>query len=491
MSIINDLSSKNVILRYIISTSILSLLLAAGLYAYLGTFSRYGGDDYCEAARISQSSPVGAVLERYFLEDWPRATMRYSNLLFVGFSESLGRYSMPITLASTVVLWFTGIVWWAHELRKFLNIQGDFLLDLFLGLTFGFFSLRQAPNLFETVYWRSAMMTHFAPLVFGSFLFAFLLRQARTVEGKPHSLSVYLFIVVVTFVIAGFSEPPTTTLLTGTSLLLVGVWFWDRSPGRGKHIALLVSVFVGALLGLAAMLLSPATADASQESTFEVFSLLLTSFRFSYEFIIDSLKTQPLPIFSTLLLTLALVWLHRQIGPSELSYEHKRMIWIAMIAVPLLAWLLIAAGFSPSVYGQSFPVERSRFLARAILIAAFMLEGVLLGLLAGHVNLRVNPGLGQALVAVVFAVIAIGYPLRTAVNTAWFDLPEYRTRAQQWDERDAYIREMKENGVRDLTVPFLSSEIIQDLGDRSGFRLNRCASILYGVDSIVARPMND
>jgi hypothetical protein len=167
------------------------------------------------------------------------------------------------------------------------------------------------------------------------------------------------------------------------------------------------------------------------------------------------------------------------------------MIWIAMIAVPLLAWLLIAAGFSPSVYGQSFPVERSRFLARAILIAVFMLEGALMGLILGHVKLRTNPVLGRALLAGVFAVLAIGYPLRTAVDILRLDVPEYRARAEQWDARDANIREMQENGIRDLTVPFLSSEIIQDLGDRSGFRLNRCASILYGVDSIVARPMNE
>jgi hypothetical protein len=99
--------------------------------------------------------------------------------------------------------------------------------------------------------------------------------------------------------------------------------------------------------------------------------------------------------------------------------------------------------------------------------------------------------LGRALLAGVFAVLAIGYPLRTAVDILRLDVPEYRARAEQWDARDANIREMQENGIRDLTVPFLSSEIIQDLGDRSGFRLNRCASILYGVDSIVARPMNE
>ena len=491
MSFINQLNFKNIFLRYILGASVLSLLLAAGLYAYLGTFSRYGGDDYCEAARISQSSPIGAVFERYFFEDWPRATMRYSNLLFVGFSESLGRYNIPVTMASMVLLWFAGSVWGTYEVRKFLNIQWDFLLDLFIGLTFGFFSLKQAPNLFETVYWRSAMMTHFAPLVFGVFLVSFLLRLARGPERKSYPLPLYIFIVVATFVIAGFSEPPTTTLITVTSLLMAATWFWDRSPARRKHLALLTSVFMGALLGLAAMLLSPATADAAQEKTIDVFSSLLNSFRYSYQFIVDSLRTQPLPIFLTLLIPLSLVWLHRQMKPSELSYKHRRLIRITMIALPVLAWLLIAAGFSPSAYGQSFPVERSRFLARAILCAACMLEGALLGLLSGRISLPVNPAQGQALVAVVFVVTAIGYPLWTAASLLQVDLPEYRTRAQHWDARDAYIREMKNDGVRDLTVPFLSSEIIQDLGDRREFRLNRCASILYGVDSIVARPIND
>ena len=61
--------------RSILGISVLVLLIAAGLYAYLGTFSRYGGDDYCEAAQIRTSSPLAAAFNRYFSEYWPRATM--------------------------------------------------------------------------------------------------------------------------------------------------------------------------------------------------------------------------------------------------------------------------------------------------------------------------------------------------------------------------------------------------------------------------------
>lgn len=483
---------ESLFFRYLLGIAVLVLMFAAGLYAYLGTFSRYGGDDYCEAAQIRTSSPLAAVFQRYFSEYWPRATMRYSNLLFVGLSESLGRYNMQVTIPFMILLWFAGCTWLLHEIRRFLRVEWSFLLDLFLGLTFGFFCLRQAPDLFETVYWRSAMMTHFAPLVFSLFLFSFAIRQARAIaEGKSPSWPVYLLIFAATFVIAGFSEPPTTTLLTAIPLLMLAVWLGEKPPFRGKHLALLASIFWGVFLGLLAMLLSPATASAAQAKTFNLVQLLTTSFVFSYQFIADSLKTQPLPLLVTLLIPLILVWAHGQIHPSELSSRQRRALLLGMLAAPFLAWLLIAAGFSPSVYGQSFPVERMRFLARGILIATFMLEGVYLGLLLGQLKCQANPSLARSLAAVLFIGIAIGYPFRTAAGLVQQDLPEYRARAAQWDERDASIRSMKNEGVRDLTVPFLSGEIIQDLGDRREYRLNRCASILYGVDSILALPMKN
>ena len=65
----------------------------------------------------------------------------------------------------------------------------------------------------------------------------------------------------------------------------------------------------------------------------------------------------------------------------------------------------------------------------------------------------------------------------------------YRQSAAVWDAREAQILVMKAQGEQDLVVPFLSEVPIQDLGDHKGYRLNRCAAALYGVNSIVAVPM--
>ena len=79
------------------------------------------------------------------------------------------------------------------------------------------------------------------------------------------------------------------------------------------------------------------------------------------------------------------------------------------------------------------------------------------------------------------------YPLRTASRLV-NEIPVYQQRTAAWDARDAQIRGLQADGVREIKVFFLSKELMQDLGDRSEFRLNRCASILYHVDSIQVLP---
>ncbi|RJP51739.1 MAG: hypothetical protein C4557_07440 [Anaerolineaceae bacterium] len=483
---------ETVFFRYVMTISVLALLSVTLIYVYLGTFSRYIADDYCEAVRVTSASPVQAVLDRYSVGAW-RAANRYSNLLFVGVSESLGGNNMPFAIASMSLLWLVGLTWSAREVGKLLKMNWVFETDLFIGLAFGFFSFLQAPSLFQTVYWRSSMMTHFAPLVFGSLLFAFVMRQVRRSEDKPLSLPVSLFILVAAFFIAGFSEPPTTTLLTILPLLMIVVWAFTKSPvGRKKFLAPLAWTFAGVVLGFLAMIFSPALAGVAREKTLNIIDLLATSFYYGYLFIIDTLKTQPLPILVSVLIPLLLIWLHRQMKPSELSQGQKRVIWVIIFAIPFLAWLLIAAGFSPSVYGQGFPVERARFLARSILIAAFMLEGALFGLLSEHIQFKSNKVLGQWVVMVVFALIAIVYPLRAAVNLYKSEVPEYRERAELWDLREDYIIRHAEAGEKDIVIPGFSGVYhVKELDNNPDHWVNLCAAQYYGVDSIRAVSVPD
>ena len=464
---------------------VFATLVAIGMYAYLGAFSRYLADDYCEAVSVSKNSPINAVINRYSAGA-TRASNRYSNLLFVGFSEMLGEHNMQITIVSMVLLWVVGLCWSAHEIRKFLKIDWSLFLDLYLGLSLGFFSFLQAPNLFQTVYWRSSMMTHFAPLVFGSFLSAFLVRQLQRLRFEPLSRLIYGFVFFATFIIAGFSEPPATTLVTTLPLLMAVIWFLENTPAKQRHLGLLAWMFAGAFLGLMALVFSPAGANVARETSLDFVAILSKSFLYSYLFIIDSLKIAPLPTLLSILLPFMLIWLYKQ-QPSPSSRNEIYSIWLVIFAIPVLLWLLVAAGFAPSVYGQSFPVERMRFLARTLMIVACMLEGALFGFLLKDLKLSPNRIAGWWVVLVLFAVLAIGYPLRAVFNVLKVNVPEYRAHAETWDTRDQYIRKSVVAGAKDMVVTQLDSMhgAVEYKGNKS-FWVNVCAAEYYGLHTLVA-----
>ena len=459
-----------------------AFFIPVGLYFYLGTFSYYLSDDYCEAVQVKTSTPIQATVERYSDGEW-RAANRYSNILFVGLSEMLGENAMPNTIAGMVLLWAVGIVWSIYEARRLFNLNWNFHFDVLLGMAFTFFSLLQAPHLFQTIYWRSAMMTHFAPLVFGSLLFAFLLRQIR--QAEKISLWIFIFAFLAAFVLAGFSEPPTATAVTALILVMGALLYFGKSPVRNNSINLLAWVFAGTFSGLLVMILSPANADVAQERGVNIVEILSNSFFYSYLFIVDTLKTQPLPIVISILIPLTLIWLYKQNTPSELSDTQKRIIWIIIITIPFLLWLFIAASFSPSVYGQSFPIERARFLARVLMISSFMIAGGLFGLLMHNFQFKPKPAIGRWFALLVFTIASIAYPLRTAYYMFIYDLPVYQERAQLWDLRDAFIRRHASQGETDLVIPgFSGVEGIKELDDNPKHWINVCAAKYYGVNSI-------
>jgi hypothetical protein len=206
------------------------------------------------------------------------------------------------------------------------------------------------------------------------------------------------------------------------------------------------------------------------------------------EFGIDSLQTIPLPILFSVVTSGLLFYLRHAGSDQNLSKSRQPNIALVIALVWLIGFILIAASFAPSVYGQSFPAARARFTGVVLFTSMLMMTGALMGILVARSGITLfRSPLFQAGAILLFAIISL-YPLRTAWRVA-ADVPAYQQRAAAWDERDAMIRALKADGVQDLTIPFLRDDAVQDLGDRREFRLNRCASRLYGVNSILTLPM--
>ena len=66
-----------VLFRVAVGLGVVTTTVALGLFAYLGTFTRFLADDYCDTVTVN-SGPILPIL----IEQYQTNTDRFSNLLF-------------------------------------------------------------------------------------------------------------------------------------------------------------------------------------------------------------------------------------------------------------------------------------------------------------------------------------------------------------------------------------------------------------------------
>ena len=477
--------SKEKLLESLLPIGAIATLIPLALYGYLGTFSRYGSDDYCISAFYLQKNLVNAMIQRYMT-----ATSRYTNIIFTGLADKLfGWYNVAILPALMLTLFVWGLCLLLKEIAGMLRLEWSRWMILLLALWVVYFSVAQAPNLYETLYWRAGMTSHFAPLVFIPFFGAFLLRQIRKTHDHPPSFWMQVACFLMPLLIGGLSEPPTALMITVLFLATVAAW-WSEARYRRSVLRLLIPSLLGALIALIIMAAAPANALRTQTATPGLMELISRIIYYPLFFIIDTLRAYPIPTLASIIVPALLFYVKYSYGAWDLSQEARNRLGILMIVVLLLTYLFIAAGFAPSAYGQSYPVPRARFIGRVLMTAALITEGALLGTLASQLKSNLFQSAALHGFATFVLIILMLYPLRT-VWRMFGEIPAYQARAVAWDARESEIKALKAEGEKDLVVRFLSEERMQDLGDHKGFRLNRCAAALYGVNTIVAVPMHD
>ncbi|HEX2696326.1 MAG TPA: hypothetical protein VHM28_01370 [Anaerolineales bacterium] len=458
---------------------VLATIVSLGLFAYLGTFTRYLSDDYCDTMRVTDGSILGSLIDRYVT-----ISDRYSNLLLAGLNEFLLPRSIQITPVFLILFWTMAFIWLIHEIRLSLSFDWSLLTDIFLGMSFAFFPILEAPNRFQTIYWRISAFTHFAPLIYLIALAALLLLLIRRNEGRQPKPWLGLFFLVAAFFGGGFSEPPAMILIVASFLALLADWFWEKGPRRAGALSLLAWTFIGGVLALLVMKFSPANSIRLGTPPPDPVTLVYRTLWYSIQFILDSIKTLPLPTFVSISIPLLLFYI-LFINMPVFSSMQKRNVLLVLVVIPVLAYILIAASFAPSVYGQAYPIERARFAGRLVMTMALMFEGACLGVLFAQWKFRQKPIFGW--IALLLLVISSLYSLRATWNVLQKDLPIYRQWASAWDDRQKQILALKASGERDIVVPQLPGiEHVKELDTSPEFWVNRCAADFYGVHSISA-----
>jgi len=459
--------------------------VALAVYGYLGTLTRHLADDYCSIHLISGNFFVNLWINYVTISD------RFANFILISLSEAIWPRSVAFLPVIMLVLWVAGLVWLVRESSRLAGAGWDAPLAITLSLLLVFYVILEAPNRYQTLYWRASLAAHLAPLVFMPYLASWLLRLIRLAPSARPGRLTYPLSFLLGFFVGDFSEPADAVQIVILSFALLAAWSWAGPPRRSPTLGLLGWTLAGALAAMLVMALSPANAIRLHSAPPSLPIVVLRSFQYAYEFELDMIRVRPLPTLLSALVPL-LIFYRLYVPPAPaLSRAVRRRVMILLAAVPAVSYLLIAVSFSPSVYGQGFPLERTRIAGLFFLVASLMIEGAGFGALVA----QWQPPLLQRLPVSLTAAVLLGLLALYPVRAAWLTLaevPVYRVRAAAWDERELLIRRLRARGEKALVIPqFDGLEGIKELDVDPNHWSNRCAAKYYQVNSIRAIPPDE
>ena len=476
-------SLKKRIINLAIVFCMVALALGLVLIIYNSSLTRLIADDYCLSGDFRTQ---GGVLKAIWYEynSWSE---RYAAILLVGISELFGAKAASLFSAALILLWLGGLSWLIREISRLLHFELPWRAAFLLAEIVAFFAILLTPERFQSVYWRTGSATYFAPLVVLTYLSAFMIDRARTNANKRPPAWEIVLVFITAFLAGGFSE---TTLALQIGLLGLGfftVLFFSKGNDRHAALVLLTSALAGSAASFIAVFLAPG--NAIRQSLLvgppRPIQLILLSFEFAFGFLKGTLKGAPIPyLFSMIVPALVVYILH----DGSNSVKSKRPLWIALLAVPVIVYLLVVCICAPSVYAESaYPEGRALLPAQFILTGALMAEGALLGSFLRRLTLTLKfRPTSFVLLATFLLGLSSLYPLRMA-RLIIAVTPEYLERASLWDRRDETIRAARDQGIADVKVTALDSfGGLMEFGPDPNLWVNRCAAAFYGVKSITA-----
>ncbi|MBI5945055.1 MAG: hypothetical protein HY864_11850 [Chloroflexi bacterium] len=471
------------------AVAVFSTAFAIGLFVfiYLGFFSRYGADDYCFSGTLFKSDNILQATTTWY----SNTSNRYTTMLLVGASEWFGRSAISFLPALAILSWLASLTWTLSHFSRKLKFPFPAVSGFALAAVIVFFSILEAPSRYQSLYWRSGMVTYFVPLIFFSYLIGFVLTETWREQKRPPlgQFLVPAWVGFGFFFAGGLSE--TTLAIQGGALGLsiLAVWFFSPADGRKKSLPMLITALIASIIALVIIFIAPANAiriDAFGPSP-ALLGVFSYSLIYAWDFMRETFKSLPTP---TMMSLIAAVSLGVGLWKEESPLTNRKTFTLALIAIPLITYLLIFFSMLPSMYGQhTYPGARSLMASRSLMVSGLMGLGLTIGfglrmginkLTAGQKLSRLAPLLSF------FLLLASSlYPLYTANKTMNELMPWYRSHAEIWDQRDAQIRQSVAAGETDLVVIQIDDmDGVMEYKENNW--VNLCAAEFYGLNSLSA-----
>jgi len=476
-------------LNIMIVAGILTFGLALFAYAYLGTFSRYYADDYCLTSGFLSGGFWKSQIALY--TSW---SPRFAGTFVLNLSEYFGRAAIRTWTALVIVLWVFALTWLLVQASRLVRLPVSIGLALLIAEAIVFFTILEAPQQYQSFYWRIGTITYTLPLVFLAALLGLVFNRARKTAPDRISWWGVAVCAVIAFSAGGFSETYVTCQTAFLGMGLIGLWLGAKSPARRNWLVLAGAALIGSLLAMAVVVAAPGNAvrlAAIPTSRPDFLSLIRMSATSAFLFMYISLKDYSFQHLLALLVPMLATYGLYASGAS-LPKMRPSSLSLAFFVVPLISYLLILAVCLPSAYGESsYPEGRALVEARFIMVAMALAEGALIGMSLGQLHQWANepvPIYLQWLTGLLFLSVAL-YPLYDARKT-YREIPVYRDRAATWEARDAEIRTSVQQGILDINIldsrarSFDELSGLLEIGSDPEHWVNQCAASFYGAHNL-------
>lgn len=465
-----------------------ALPLAA--FAWMGQFSRYAADDYCTAGVLATEGFLGT--QAHFYTDW---SGRFSFTFLIALAESAGAGLVPILPGLALLAWVAVAGWTMSRLAAALRWRSRALPALFLAVVVIFATLASTPDLGQSLYWQTGLITYLAPLLLLTGQVGWIADHVRREVEVGPSRAALVVGSVLAFIAGGTSETYAAAQTAALGLAVVVCWAVAPAGFRRRAMPHLIAGLAGAAIAMGIVMAAPGnavreTGNSRPDLGFAVRSSIPYAVRFVARFVLRSPAVAVAAFLAPGLV--AFVQHPRPYGPlGEIRPEIPRVL--RALSIPAAVFLLLLACFLPSFYALGAPPPtRAQVIPQFFLVTATAAVGYLAGLAAGRPRakhwLEVRGGLAAGIAAVLLAVAPLAVTAATLQRVG-----PARAYAQRWDAIDQQVRQAKADGATQVTVPALALT-----GNIGGFDFvganpqdwfNQCVARYYGVDSVAAAPV--
>lgn len=463
------------------------LLVPLLLYGYIGIFTRYVADDYETAGALARSGFWGA--QQYWYQTW---SGRVTYFALVTLVEMAGIRAVPFLTAACLALWMVGLYWVLRQIGSIAKIKSPALTSLLGACLILFVTLRSLNLIHQILFWQTGLLTYVNYLIFFTFGVGLLIQRLRLGGQGSATLLELILSFIFAFGIGGLSEISIALQITLLSLGLGLLAFWPKLPFRKKGLGMLGAALVGSLLMLLVMGLAPGNRvrAADFDQTPGLINLIVNSLKFLFAFLGNWIDKQPILVaFLVLLSAITGFFTLSETPSSQDSAALDRRMTISLLLSAVAVFLALWSGFFTSFFVMSAPPpDRALVIPQFTLVAFIGFWVFQCGrLLSRAVNRQqVTPRFWTVFGAALLTICVFLGPIYASYRIT-STIPDSRRIAEEWDQRDAVIREAAARGERNVTVWYIQD--LNRLGDYSSdpeFLVNRAAADYYRLDTIIA-----